>query len=73
MKKPTKPPEVIDATVHTEVDQPPKLVAFLYLLLDEMPATKAVRLISQASRGGFGTFGDVQDFARQLAKKLMAE
>jgi hypothetical protein len=76
MKKPENPPEVIDATVHTEVEPSPKLVAFLYLLLrDELPAGKIEKLISIARQEGdrYHMTMHLGEFAEELAKRLMAE
>jgi hypothetical protein len=75
MKKPEKPPEVVDATVHEEVEPPQKLVAFLYLLLrNELPAGKVEELAIMANhRVGYQKGRHLGEYAKELAKKLMAE
>jgi hypothetical protein len=75
MKKPEKPPEIIDATVHTEMEPPPELVAFLYLLVgNELPARKVEELVIMAKhRVGYQKATHLGEYAKELARKLMTE
>jgi hypothetical protein len=76
MKKPAKPPEVIDATVHSEVEPSPKLVGFLYLLLcDGVPASSLNGMINEVPPEGFEAPGSkyLMKHAEALAKGLVAE